>query len=291
MTAGRRNLRPAVSDSYNADPISGVGIGLRAPFTDALASGKPRVNWLEVLADNYFCDGGAVHHKLETVRTNYPITLHSVGMSVGSTDPLDTAYLGQIKQLAERYKPEWVSDHLCFTSYDGIQSHDLLPLPFTDEAVRHTATRIRQIQDFLEQPIVVENISAYLRYRHSAMSEAEFITAVAEEANCFILLDLNNAYVNQVNHGESAEDFISNIPRQRIKQLHLGGYQTRKDFLLDAHDHPVSEPVWELFAKFTRSGSQIPTLIEWDNDIPALEVLLEQARQAQQILAAVPSTQ
>ncbi len=284
-------MRPAVPASYNTNPIGGVGIGLRAPFADALASGEARIDWLEALADNYFCDGGAVHHQLEAVREHYPIALHSVGMAVGSTDPLDTAYLSHIKRLAERYRPEWVSDHLCFTGCDGIQSHDLLPLPFTDEAARHTATRIRQIQDFLERPILIENISAYLRYRHSTMSEAEFVAAVAEEADCFILLDLNNAYVNQANHGENAEDFIANIPAQRIKQLHLGGYQTRKEFLLDAHDHPVSEPVWELFAKFARDNPRIPTLIEWDNDLPPLETLLEQAEQARHILDSAPSPQ
>ena len=287
ITAEREHPHSADSYLHNTAPISGAGIGLRAPHAEELIIGHPEINWLEVLADNYFCDGGAVHRQLEAIREHYPITLHSVGMSIGSTEPLDTTYLSHIKKLARRYAPEWISDHLCFTGAHGIQSHDLLPLPFTEEAVRHTAMRIRQIQDFLGQPIMIENISTYLRYRHSVMNESEFITAIAEEADCFILLDLNNVYVNQVNHNENAKNFITNIPQQRVKQLHLGGHQTRKNFLLDAHDHPVAEPVWELFAEFVRDKPQIPTLIEWDNDIPPLKVLLEQASQAQRILDGV----
>ena len=273
------------------EPITGIGIGLRTPHVKDLINGSQEINWLEVLADNYFADGGAVHQQLETIRHHYPITLHSVGMSVGSTDPIDNNYLSRIKVLAMRYQPTWISDHLCFTNAENIQSHDLLPLPFTEEAVKHTAQRITQIQDFLGEAIVIENVSSYLRYKHSTMSEAEFITAIVEQANCFILLDLNNVYVNQINHNENALNFIDNIPKERIKQLHLGGYQTKPKFLLDAHNHAVSEPVWELFSQFIQTALHIPTLIEWDNDIPTFNVLLEQVRQAQRIIDSHHSLQ
>ena len=259
---------------------------MRDAHIPALVSGKPQVNWLEVLSDNYFADGGLAHRQLEAIREHYPIALHSVGMSIGSTAPLNKDYFKQIKKLIVRYKPELVSDHLCFTGAGGVESHDLLPLPWTEEALSNTVGRIKQIQDWLGMPIAVENISTYLRYRHSTIGEAEFISAVAEQADCFILLDINNAYVNQVNHGEDAETFIRSLPVERIAQIHLGGYETKPDFLLDAHNHAVSEPVWALFANFVSDTPNIPTLIEWDRDVPPLETLLEQAAHAQKLLDA-----
>lgn len=270
--------------SFNSSALCGTGIGLRAPHAEQLATGEPPVKWLEVLADNYFADGGLVHRQLTAIRQHYPIALHSVGMSVGSTAPLNKAYFKQIKHLINCYQPALISDHLCFTGADNIESHDLLPLPFTEEAVRHTAERIMQIQDLLGTRIVIENISSYLRYHHSTMDEAEFITAVAEQADCFILLDINNAYVNQVNHGEDAMAFIERLPIARVKQVHLGGYETKPNFLLDAHNHAVSDPVWELFARFAGNAAEVPVLIEWDRDLPSLDVLLEQAQLAQAIM-------
>lgn len=276
--------------SFSTSPICGTGVGLRTPHIQEFINGKVPVPWLEVLSDNYFAEGGILHQQLEAIRQHYPIALHSVGMSIGSTDPLDMVYFKNIKRLADRYQPQWVSDHLCFTSASGIQSHDLLPLPFTEEAVYHTAKRITQIQDFLERPLLIENVSSYLRYKHSTMSEGDFIRAIVEEANCFVLLDINNAYVNQENHGEEALAFINAIPQERIQQVHLGGYQAKPKFLLDAHNHAVSDPVWELFTQFVKRVPDVPTLIEWDNDIPTLEILLTQARKAQQIIDEAVNT-
>lgn len=268
--------------------MRGAGIGLRTPHAEALLAGEPQTNWLEVLADNYFADGGEAHRQLEAVRQMYPVALHSVGMSVGSAGALDLAYFRKIKRLIARYEPALVSDHLCFTGADGLETHDLLPLPFTEEAVCSTAERIAQIQDLLGTQIAVENISSYLRYRHSTMSEAEFVGAIAERADCFILLDINNAHVNEVNHGEDARAFIRGLPVARIKQIHLGGYETKPNFLLDAHNHAVSEPVWALFAEFMRVAPHVPVLIEWDNDLPPLDVLLQQAQLAQRIIDGQP---
>ena len=269
---------------YSEQSIKDVGIGLRSPHIKELINSTPKTNWLEVLADNYFADGGIIHQQLEKIRQIYPIALHSVSMSIGSTDPLDIDYLQKIKSLAKRYQPDWISDHLCFSQAGGRQSHDLLPLPFTEEAVKHTVQRITQIQDFLEQQIVIENISSYLRYNHSTMNEAEFIRTITEQADCFILLDLNNCYVNQCNHNEDAFAFIDNLPTHRIKQLHLGGYQFKEKFLLDAHNNRISDPVWDLFKYFVHQNPTVATLIEWDNDIPSLEILLDEAHKAQMII-------
>lgn len=269
--------------SFNNEHLRGAGIGLRTRHSEQLATGEPQVNWLEVLADNYIADVGA-RRQLDAIRQHYPIALHSVSMSVGSTAALNEDYFKRLKELIVRYEPALVSDHLCWTGADGLESHDLLPLPFTEEAVRHTADRIARIQELLGTQIAIENISTYLRYRHSTMSEVEFIAAIAEQADCYILLDINNAYVNQINHGEDADAFLAGVNANRIRQTHLGGYETKPDFLLDAHNHAVSEPVWELFARFVRRLPNIPTLIEWDTDVPTLDVLLEQAQFAQRII-------
>jgi len=269
-----------------SEAIRGVGIGLRAPHAAELASGRPRVAWLEVLADNYFAPGGPHHRLLEEVTRHYPVTFHTVGMSLGSVEPLDRDYFQRLKALAEQHQPAWLSDHLCFSSAAGKQFHDLLPLPYTEEALQHVCARIRQVQDWVGDRILVENISSYVRYQHSTMGEAEFLTAVAEQADCRLLLDLNNVHVNACNHGEDARAFLDAIPLERVGQIHLGGYQDRGDFLLDAHDHPVSEPVWALFAWWARHAPEVPVLIEWDNDIPELPVLLQQAGQAEHILGS-----
>ena len=263
--------------------LQGVGVGLRMPHVRAVIQQRPKLGWFEVLADNYLAEGSLSHRGLTAVREHYPIALHSVGMSLGSTDPLDRTYLKQLRGLARRYETRWFSDHLCFVSAGGVNFHDLLPLPYTDEAVDHTASRIRQVQDFLGEQILIENVSSYLRYEHSTMTEAMFLNTVAEEADCWILLDLNNLYVSAHNHGGDVHDALDEIRCERVRQIHLGGFEDKGDYLLDAHNRPVCEAVWQLFEKLSRQHKNIPTLIEWDRDLPPFDDLLAEARRAERI--------
>ena len=264
--------------------VSGVGIGLRDPHFDPLMTADHGVPWVELLADNFLARGGLVPRQLDRIAERYPVTLHCVGMNLGGTDPLDRDYLADIRTVAERTAPAWISDHLCFTSFHGRHYHDLLPLPYSDEAVRHVADRIGQIQDLLGRRLVVENVSAYLR-ADAPMSEAEFVAAVAAEANCELLLDINNLYVNQVNLGLDAATALARVPLERVREMHLAGYEDKGDYLVDAHNSRVSEPVWTLFAQAAARLPDVAVCIEWDNDIPPLDVLLDEARHAREVIA------
>lgn len=270
--------------------ISGVGIGLRLPHLDRVLAEKPEIPWLEVLADNHLVAGGPLIRKLEKLREDYPLTLHCVGMSLGGTDPLDLDYLTTIRSLADRLDVTVVSDHLCFTRADGHAFPDLLPLPYTEEALAHVADRVTEVQARLGRRILVENVSAYLAYRDSTIPEGEFLDALAEQADCGLLVDVNNAYVNEINLGTPVEEFLAALPPHRIGQAHLAGYEDRGDFLLDAHSRPVSDAVWMHFEAFCKRFPGVPTLIEWDNDLPELAVLCEEALKAQSLWqAAMPS--
>lgn len=271
------------SEHWAAQPLAGVGVGLRSPHIEQVLKLLPPVPWFEILADNYTAPGGLIPRQLEAVRSSYPITLHCVGMSPGGTDPLDMAYLAGIKRLMRDYEPAWVSDHLCFSSHREREYHDLLPLPYTEEALQHVSKRIRQIQDYLGERILIENVSTYLEYKHTTLTEAEFIAALVEKADCDLLFDVNNAYVNQVNHGAPVGDFLNALPLERVREIHLAGYEDKGDYLIDAHNNRVAPPVWSCYVETMRRMPGVPTLIEWDNDIPAFEVLLEEARHAEQI--------
>ena len=233
--------------------------------------------------DNHTAAGGRIAHELLAIREHYPFTLHCVGLSLGGIDPLDQQYLRTLKQMRQRYEPAWISDHLCFSSLDGTHYHDLLPLPYTEEAVQHIVRRIDQVQDYLGQRLLIENVSSYMTYRHSTLSEAEFIAAVCEEADCSLLLDINNIYVNEFNHGLSGIDYLDTLPLQRVGEIHLGGYEDKGSFLLDAHNNAVSEPVWQLYRQCMQRIPNTPTLIEWDNDIPDFAALRAEAASAQLI--------
>ncbi|MDJ0740639.1 MAG: DUF692 domain-containing protein [Gammaproteobacteria bacterium] len=259
--------------------MSGVGIGLRDPHFDALMGDQHGVPWVELLADNFLAAGGLVPRQLERIAERFPVTLHCVGMNLGGSDPLDMAYLAAVRTVAARTAPAWISDHLCFSACHGRHYHDLLPLPYSDEAVRHVAARIGRIQDFLDRRLVVENVSAYLR-ADAPLSEAEFVAAVAAEADCELLLDVNNLYVNQVNLGLDAADALDRVPRERVREIHLAGHETRGDYLVDAHNSRVSAPVWALFAQAAARLPDVAVCIEWDNDIPPLDVLLDEMRHA-----------
>ncbi len=264
--------------------IQGVGVGLRSPQVERILGERPNISWFEVVTDNYLSPGGLALKELEEIRDHYPITMHSVGVSLGSTDELDLGYLSKLKILKERFNPGWVSEHLCWSSVHGVHLHDLLPLPYTEESVWHVAERIRRVQDFLNERILIENVSSYLSFSESTMSEAEFVRAVVTSADCYLLLDLNNVYVNQRNHGTDGRAFVRSLPLDRVKEIHLGGHEDRGDYTLDSHADAVSDEVWSLYQDFVGIAGQVPTLIEWDNDIPELSVLMREASIAQAIL-------
>ena len=273
------------SSPETAKPITPrIGVGLRSPHVKEILATRPAIDFLELLADNHLCDGGYAREQAFLVREDYPVNLHCVGMSLGGTDPIDFDYLDKIRTLAKELEPEFVSDHLCWTSFNSHHAHDLLPLPYTEEAVRHASQRIRQIQDFLETTLVVENVSSYLGFECSTLTEWEFLAGVARESGCRILLDLNNIYVSQYNNAVDAQEYVRNIPAELVAEIHLAGFEHKGSYLLDAHNSKVSEPVWELYRQFIQHHAAVPTLIEWDNDLPPLATLLQEAEKARGFL-------
>ena len=276
-----------IQSSKGVNPISGVGIGLRTPHYEFIESTRPSVPWFEVLIDNYLGRGGQIQQHLKDIAELYPVTYHGVGMSLGSADPLDKQYLSLLKGMIADYQPVYVSDHLCWTGFQHQYSHDLLPMPYTEEAASHLANRIKQVQDFLGRRILVENVSSYLQYRQSDMSEAEFVSYVADLADCDLLLDINNIHVSAFNHGFDALLYLDSMPAKRIKEIHLAGYVDHGDYLLDTHGHQIYDPVWELSERAINQFGSIPPLIEWDNQIPEFSVLQQEAQKAYNIMQKV----
>ncbi len=264
--------------------IQGVGLGLRSAHIDGILQHRPNVPWFEILADNHLAAGGLIPSQLLAIREHYPITFHCVGMSLGGTDPLDLEYLKSVRGLMQDIKPAWVSDHVSFTRFGRHNYHDLLPLPHCEETLHHLTGRIQQVQDFLGQRILIENVSSYLSFLASDMEEADFIAELVRRADCELLLDINNVYVNAVNHGLDAKAYLNRMSLERVREIHLAGYETRDGYLLDAHNNPVAPPVWRLYEDFIRRRPGIPTLIEWDKNIPEFDVLLAEARCAKAIL-------
>lgn len=260
--------------------LQGVGVGLRSCHYPYILENKPDIPWFEVLSDNFFCAGGSSLYHLEKICDTYPVTLHGVGMSLGSADPLNKTYLKKLNDLIHITQPILVSDHLCWTSFGGQHFHELLPLPYNDEAVKHVAGRIQQVQDFLGRQIMIENVSSYLRFVHSTLTEWEFLQAVAEEADCCILLDINNVYVSAYNNHFNPSDYLNALSPKRIRQFHLAGFSDQGTHLLDTHGAPVHEPVWTLFAEALQLFGDLPTVIEWDNNIPDFPRLQQEALQA-----------
>jgi uncharacterized protein (UPF0276 family) len=262
-----------------------AGIGLRAlHWRDMIESRPAAAGWLEVHSENYFGAGGQPHTFLERLRADYPLSLHGVGLGLGSADPLDLEHLLRLSALIERYQPGLVSEHLCWCAVDGRHLNDLLPLPYTEEALAHVAERILRTQDFLGRQILIENISSYLRFRHSTLPEWEFVAQLAQRTGCGVLLDVNNIYVNAVNHGFDPHAYLAAIPAQAVQEIHLAGYDDTGACLIDTHGTAVSDPVWSLYRHAVGRLGTRPTLIEWDTDIPALDVLLAEARKADDIL-------
>jgi uncharacterized protein (UPF0276 family) len=266
-------------------PGLGFGLGLRTQHYQEILDTDPPVDWFEALTENYLVPGGKPLHYLEAVRSRYPVVLHGVSLSIGSTDPLNRDYLAQLKALAERVEPAWISDHLCWTGLNGRNLHDLLPLPYTEEAVIHVSDRIRTVQDYLGRRLLIENVSSYLTYTDSCMSEWEFLSAVAGRADCLILLDINNIYVSSYNHGFDPGDYLRGVPVERVQQFHIAGHRNHGDYIVDTHDEAVIDPVWQLYAEAGRRFGAVSTLIERDDNIPPLAELLEELDHARRIAA------
>lgn len=266
-------------------PALGFGLGLRTDHYEAILQESPRVDWFEAISENYMVGGGKPLRWLECIRERYPVVLHGVSLSIGSTAPLDRAHLIQLKALAERIQPAWISDHLCWTGIAGRNLHDLMPLPHTEEAVHHIAARVREVQDFLGRRILLENVSSYVDFAHSTVPEWEFLKAVAEEADCLILLDVNNIYVNSQNHGFDPLAYLRAVPARRVQQIHLAGHSRNGELLIDTHDHPVPEPVWALYAEAVRRFGKVATMVERDDDIPPLAELVAELDRARAIAA------
>lgn len=266
---------------FSAQSIEGVGIGLRAEHYQTILEEKPKVPWFEAITENYIGERALPDRHLSLVRRDYPIVFHGVSLSIGSTDPLNLAYIAQLKALQKKFEPSWISDHLCWTSFNQNYLPDLLPLPFNENAISHLVDRIQQVQELLGQRILLENISSYLRFKQAEMPEWCFITEVVQRADCYILLDINNIYVNAKNHGFDAIEYLKGIPINRVKQFHLAGHENQQTHLLDTHSRLISEPVWDLYQQaLTRFGAE-PALIEWDSDIPDFDTLLAQAHRAE----------
>jgi len=262
-------------------PSLGFGLGLRVDHYEAVLADRPPVDWFEVLTENYLVPGGKPLNYLMRVRERYPLVMHGVSLSIGSTAPLDREYLRQVKALARCVEPEWISDHLCWTGVAGRNTHDLLPLPYTREAVDHVVARVRTVQDVLERRILLENVSSYISFRGAPLTEWQFLAEIAERADCLILLDVNNIYVSSVNHEFDPLEYLNAIPPARVQQIHLAGHEDHGDYLVDTHDHPVRSAVWELYASAVRRCGAVSTMIERDDHIPPLAELtaeLEEAR-------------
>jgi|SRR5579875_2808463 uncharacterized protein (UPF0276 family) len=270
-------------------PTLGCGVGLRTAHYERVLQAPAQVDWFEVIAENFMVDGGRPLRVLERVRADYPIALHGVSLSIGATDPLDRAYLRRLKLLAERVQPAWLSDHLCWTGAGGRNLHDLLPLPYTEEVVAHVAGRVRRVQEIVQRPLLLENISSYLTFSSSRMEEAQFVRAVAQAAGCAILLDINNIHVNAVNHGLDPRRYIDSIPPELVVQYHLAGHRDCGAYLLDTHDEPIRPAVWELYQYAVARLGPAATLIEWDDRLPAFEVLEDAAAHARRLALGASS--
>lgn len=266
----------------------GFGLGLRPKHYNDILDNKPTdVDWFEAITEDYLIPGGNPLHFLEKIRELYPVVLHGVSMSIGSSDPLDWDYLKQLKALAERIQPQWISDHLCWTGVNGNNLHDLLPLPYTQEAINYVADRISQVQDYLGRQMLIENVSSYVTYVESEMSEWDFLREVAEKADCLLLFDVNNVYVSSFNHGFDPVEYLDAIPANRVQQIHLAGHSNYGTHIIDTHSHEIIDKVWDLYRYAMQRFGKVSTMIERDDNIPELPVLLAELQLARNIAESV----
>ena len=264
-------------------PPLGFGLGLRTDHYEEVLAGQTGVDWFELLSENYLVPGGKPLHYLDRIRADYPVVMHGVSLSIGSSDPLDMHYLRALKVLAERVSPHWISDHLCWTGVSGRNTHDLLPLPYTEEALAQVVAKVETVQDYLGRRILLENVSSYVSYKDSELTEWEFLAEIARRADCLILLDVNNIYVSAYNHGFDAEAYLDAIPAERVQQIHLAGHSNCGDHIIDTHDADVIDPVWDLYAKAIARLGPVSTMIERDDHIPPLADLVSELDRARRV--------
>ncbi|MBI3545865.1 MAG: DUF692 domain-containing protein [Gammaproteobacteria bacterium] len=261
----------------------GFGLGLRPTHYETILNEAPALDWLEIISENYLVPGGKPLHYLDRIRQRYPMVMHGVSLSIGSSDALNREYLKDLKALAARIEPAWISDHLCWTGVNGVNAHDLLPLAYTQETLQHVVARVQQVQDFLGRRILLENVSSYISYPESEMTEWEFVREIAERADCLLLLDINNIYVSSFNHEFNACTYLNAIPVERVQQFHLAGHRNHGNYIIDTHDEPVIESVWDLYQIAVRRFGRVSTMIERDDNIPPLPELLSELEQARHI--------
>lgn len=261
-------------------PDLGMGVGLRSAHFSHILEHQPQVDWFEVISENFMDSQGRPHYVVDQLAERYPLVMHGVSLSIGSCDPLNFDYLQRLKRLADGIRPRWISDHLCWTGVMGLNTHDLLPIPLNEESLRHVVERIRIVQDFLQRPLVLENPSTYVTFADSTLEEWEFISRMAEEADCGLLLDVNNVYVSSVNHDFDPAEYIRRVPHQRIVQFHLAGHTNCGTHLIDTHDGPVIDPVWDLYRLAHQLTGGVSTLLEWDAKIPEFPVVHAEALKA-----------
>lgn len=268
-------------------PQLGFGLGLRTDHYQEILDKKPNVDWFEIITENYLVPGGMPLYFLDKIREYYPMVMHGVSMSLGSCDPIDIEYLNHVKKLAARIEPKWISDHLCWTGVRGKNTHDLLPLPYTEEAIVHVVGRIRQIQDILGRQILIENVSSYLDYNQSIITEWEFLKEISEQSDCLILLDVNNIYVSSINHEFDPLEYIKSIPAERVYQIHLAGHTNMGNYIIDTHDQNIIDPVWNLYRETLCHIGPCSTMIERDDHIPPLSILISELNRAKKIAKSI----
>ncbi|AOT11059.1 MNIO family bufferin maturase [Pseudoalteromonas luteoviolacea] len=265
---------------FSPPPYIGFGLGLRTCYFEEILTTEPNVDWFEVISENYFVSGGKPWYYLSQIKERYPIVMHGVSMSIGSTTDVNFDYLSKLKQTIERIQPLWISDHLCFSSLGDFNSHDLLPMPYTEESLEHLCKRLSVVQDFLERPLILENVSSYLTYQASEMSEWEFLAELHSRTGCQFLLDINNIYVSARNHQFDPNEFLNAIPASSIAQIHLAGHSDFGTHIIDTHDQPICNEVWQLFANFAKTHAPVNTMIERDDNFPAFAEIISELEQA-----------
>ena len=275
--------RPLVNNVMRSNP--GFGLGLRSAHYSGFLAERQPLDWLEIISENFMVPGGKPLQMLDAIRADYPMVMHGVSLSIGAVAGPDAAYLRRLRALADRVQPLWVSDHLCWTGVHGRQMHDLLPLPYTEEALAVVARNVARVQEALGRRLVLENVSSYIEYQDSVMSEAQFLAELCRRCDCLLLVDLNNIHVSAVNHGFDALDYLDALPRDRVQQFHLAGHSDHGDHLVDTHDHPVAAPVWALYREALRRFGPVATMIERDDHIPPLAELVAELDTARAIAA------
>ena len=277
----------AAPDPRLGYPNLGLGVGLRSGHFAYLEEHEPDVDWFEVIPENFMDSGGRARHVLDRIAARYPVVLHGLSLSVGSTDPLDLDYLARLKDLAAEVEAVWLSDHVCWTAVGGVNTHELVPIPFTEESLAHVVQRVRAAQELLERPLVLENPSSYVTFTDSTLTEAEFLARMAEEADCGLLVDVNNVYVSSVNHEFDPVEYLRSLPRERVVQMHLAGHDDVGTHIVDTHDRPVADPVWDLYGTAVETIGPVSTLIEWDDKLPPFPVVHAEVLKARRFVEAV----